>query len=367
MAVLPTLDGATEQATAVTLLLSVTHAGAPVLGNVVIVVQHVESGRVWRGLQYHRQKERYVYHGVPTGTVLVRVRAVGYEPVVLRHVLARGGQHDVSIALRPECARPALILDASRDSQRMASLAAKLVNDHSARTRFLSAPNLAVTELEHQGGAIGLPAYIHVALLDDAALITSLTAPIAELIRSSPGLRQWIEVQLNQQWRFHLSSAEQIALTSPIVDARLRFYLIVRALFLNPVVAALHPALTETALDAHLARIIASLDTPQLDPLLPLLARVTHPTVAVVDHFARCLLTRATHLRVPASAGTLTDSANESSLAMHVEPSTGSPHAPTSGVAHPGKVTLMLGQVADLLARVLDHYGIVQAWEAAPP
>lgn len=344
-----------EPVTAVaTLLLGVERDGRPLLGNVVIVVEHLDGGGSRRGLRFHRNKRRYVYRDLVLGAHEIRVTVPRYEPLVQRIELTHPGEHEIVLEPVPLRARTSLLIDVSSEMESMAELVFELSQDPAALASFASSPD---TPIGPAGAEIGLTARVHAALLADGPLAASLLAPADEL-DAPPDLRAWIDERLRAVWDFSTTTSKREALLVSVGNARLRFYLIVRAVFTNPFVASLQPELSAQALDRHLVRLLASLDTPNLDRILPFLARTLVPEIAAVDHLARALLARATDVRVPDALATRSSEAAPAAEVAFPLDGTDADHSlALLGRESTARVDLAatIGQVADVLGRALEY------------
>jgi len=300
------LSGGKDTRTALLSLSLISRDGDSVLGNVFIVVEHEASGQKWRGLRYHLKTKSYIYSALPEGRFRFRVVAAGYRSKEGQVDLREGASQSVAVLLSPETPNAPLLINVGADIAEYEQFSRLLHSRRDVRDRFGVKPAEMLQrhfEKEDQTTSIEKPnlsiqSELLAALICDTRVIDALSQPIYLLTPNV--LAEWLESRLLTAWKFDgLPARERIV--RPLVEQRVRFYVLVKALVHNRLIGARLHCPDESELTLHILRFLASLDSPNLDAVIPILVQLLDPELAPVEKLARALL-QCFNARVPTGA-----------------------------------------------------------------
>jgi hypothetical protein len=267
--------------------------GLDVLGNTVIVLRHLPSGQTWRELRYRRRLRAFVFDGLPAGAMQLRLLAVGYESCERTFLLGPDAarREEIALTVKPAVAR--LEFDVSARRSAIEEIASAVVSDDrpgAALAALLEVP-VAGTDgrVEAPMGGISTTCRVAVALAEDDDLVDALSLPMA-MLSLRPGLVERVRSTILDNWDVLGAPADQHSVVGPLVQSRLRLYLVGRAVFRNEYVRTLATPLSDDRITAHLIAFLDSLDSPDLDGVMPLLTAIYDPDLVPVESFLRAAL-----------------------------------------------------------------------------
>ena len=248
-------------------------AGNPLEGNIFLELHHLDSNSKWHAFRYESRTQSHIIRNLPRGRFLLHVTAAGFAPFETETLLGDDDGHvEVRLKLR---ANDLLVLDARNQKRSFSALAERLEYDAQARTEVIDGSN----------GRFSLAMRLTVALLADARVRAALGGVAC---RQSMGqLAGWVREQVRESWVFRVNGALQDQAIESVVENRLQVFALTKAIFANPPVARMLPALSPEDVHQQLLRFLSSLDSPELDGLQLLLVEICEPRRAVVERFLR--------------------------------------------------------------------------------
>lgn len=231
-------------------------------GNVFASVTSVSTGQVWRRLKWHGRTQSFSFPGLPLDLYRVAVWRTPSDRITFEIQLGSG-----------ECLHY-VVLPAQQVRPR---LEVSLKERSTARRRDFERGRLA-----HEGGDHLTASHFLSWLLNDSRVVSAATQSIESLSVDRP------------MWRFLGRAVPGPARTAtPMHVARARFVLLTWAICMNaPTRRCLAQGIEADAMWATLLRVTNTMDKPELDDLLMLVAVAQFPATAHIEVFIRAWLER---------------------------------------------------------------------------
>jgi hypothetical protein len=250
--------------------------GERVEGNLQLEIRHVASMRAWRNFRYLARTGEHVFHRLPQGVYTIKGEAAGFRPFTTSAIV-NGIRCDVSIFLQT-ADDDRLIVDVAADWLRdVAEIASKVLSD----------PFAAQLVVRDESGRLSLTTRLIVALLTDRRVRVALGQHRRSLMMVE--FAAWISRQIRTSWVFRVSSSTANDIITELVEARLQFFDLASAVFSCPLVRELEPGISDGEVRAHLCRFLATLDSPELDGVHPILVQLFEPQRLVIEKFLRAI------------------------------------------------------------------------------